>query len=241
VFKIAVDVNPALLLQKLDGGEKRLAFAVANAIRSTALDVQNDERAHAQATFTLRGGRGSDFVLRNVAVITQFPKATGNIPYAEIAVGQKDRLLLSTFEEGGDRLPFKGRASVAVPAIGGPARPSFGDAVPSAYRFGALRLRITPRAESQGKRRRPRGAAAAGASDPVRFGLQGTYQIPGLGVFKGGGEGRKGIPVYWFVTGERVPRELEFVATAQATADRVFALHLEDEITSTLRRRGLSR
>lgn len=235
MFKIAVDVNPALLLRKLDGGDKRLAFAVANAIRATALDVQNAEREHARETFTLRGGRGTDFVLRNVAVITQFPKPQANIPYAEIAVGRKDRLLLSEFEEGGERLPFKGKTSVAVPAIGGPARPSFSAPVTDAYRFGKLLLRKTPRAEGHRVRR-------AEGREEVRYGLQSTYQIPGVGVFKSGGPGSKrGIPVYWFTTGEKIPRELEFVATAQATAARVFGLHLEEEVTSTLRRRGLVR
>lgn len=233
MLRINVDVNPALLLRKLDGGEKRLAFAVAEAIRATALDVQNAERDHARDAFTLRGGRGTDFVLRQVAVITQFPKPTQGIAYAEVAVGQKPRLLLSQFETGGERLPFKGK-SVAVPAIGGPARPSFSQAVPDAYRFTKLRLRKTPRAEGAKVRR------AEGRED-VRYGLQGTYQIPGVGVFKTGGEGRKGIPVYWFVRDEKLPRELAFEATARVAADRVFRLHLENEVTSTLRRRGLVR
>lgn len=233
MLRIDVDVNPALLLRKLDGGEKRLAFAVSEAIRSTALDVQNDERAHAREIFTLRGGKGTDFILRQVAVITQFPKPTANIPYAEVAVGQKDRLLLSQFETGGQRLPFKGK-TVAVPAIGGPARPTFGQAVPDAYRFTKLRLRKTPRAEGAKVRR-------SDQRQDVRYGLEGTYQIPGVGVFKSGGEGRKGIPVYWFVRDEKLPRELDFEVTARATAARVFRLHLENEITATLRRRGLVR
>ena len=232
MLKLEVDVNPALLLRKLEGGDKRLAFAVAEAIRSTALDVQNAEREHAREVFTLRGGRGSDFVLRQVAVITQFPKPTQGIAYAELAVGSKPRLLLPQFETGGQRLPFKGRQSVAVPAIGGPARPSFGQAVPDAYRFTRLRLRKTPRAEGHRVRK------AEGRQD-VRYGLEGTYQIPGVGVFKRDGDERRGIPVYWFVREEKLPRELAFEATARATAARVFARHLEGEVTATLRRRGL--
>lgn len=231
MFKISVDVNPALLLRKLEGGDKRLAFAVSEAIRATALDVQNAERDHAREVFTLRGGRGTDFVLRQVAVITQFPKPTQGIAYAEIAVGQKPRLLLAQFETGGERLPFKGQ-SVAVPVVGGPARPTFSQSVPDAYRFTRLRLRKTPRAEGHKVRK------AEGRED-VRYGLEGTYQIPGVGVFKRDGESRRGIPVYWFVKEERLPRELAFEQTARETAARVFRLHLENEVTATLRRRGL--
>jgi hypothetical protein len=60
-------------------------------------------------------------------------------------------------------------------------------------------------------------------------------------VFQRNATGRLGTPVYWFVESERLPSGLEFEATARATAARVFKLHLEEEISSTLARRGLVR
>lgn len=234
-MKIDVDVDAAKLLLRLEGGEKRFAFAVVNAINATAKAVQADVREHVKKQFTLRR---SEFVLREAAVISPFASVSQGRPYAEVGVGSpgrpKPRFLLSQFEEGGPRAPIKGKQSIAVPVIGGPARPSFAQSVPDAFRFTRLGLRLTPRTEGARRKRTVPG------EQPVRYGLLGTYQVPGVGVFQRvAGEASR--LVYAFVRSEQLPSTLDFEAVARATSDRVFRLALESEIDDVLIRRGLTR
>lgn len=242
-LRIDVNVEPALLLQRMEHGVKRLAFSVAAAINSTALAVQAAEVAHARHALTIRK---EDFILGKpgrggqIAIISPFANVYQNRPYAEIAVGAKTGLLLSEYEAGGARVPFKGSGAVAVPVIGGPARPSFAEAVPTAFKFASLRLRLTPRKPGAKRARHAPGVAIGPNQQPVRYGLEDTYQVPGVGVFQhvvGGGSRL----VYAFVHGERIEPKLDFVGIAERVADRVFARELESEIDDVLIRHGLTR
>lgn len=226
-MRIAVHVDPALLLLRLRNGEKRLAFAVVNAINDTAKLIQKAERERVEERFTLRK---PDFVLRQAAVIKPFASVGQGRAHAEISVGQKPRLLLSQYEVGGERKPFKGK-SVAVPVIGGPARPSFEQPVPEALQFRRLRFRLRPAGATKRRVRKSQEGQAR-----VRYGEQGTYLVPGVGVFQRpqGAEGSRLI--YAFVQGEELPRKLDFVETASGVADRWFRRFLEAEVTQTLAR-----
>lgn len=238
-FRIDLNVDPALLLERMRNGEKRLAYAVVNAINNTARAVQVAEVASAQHAFKAirkpefllgREGRGGQ-----IAIIKPFASVGRGVPYAEISIGQKPRLLLPLFEEGGARPAFKGR-SVAVPVIGGPARPSFEQPVPASMRFTALRLRLTPRREGA-KRRKKKGDAEQAQ---VRYGLQDTYQVPGVGVFqRKPGEGAR--IVYAFVEHEQVGRRLSWMDVARRTAATLFPVELKEQIELTLIRHGLTR
>lgn len=232
-MKINLEVDAALMLRRLKNGEKRMAYAVVNAINKTALKIQEAEREGVREHFTVRD---EAFIMRQAAIIKPFASVGKAIPYAEIAVGQKKRLLLAQFEEGGDRAPFKGK-SVAVPIIGNAARPSFATPVPKALQFTQLKLRITarpPEGATTGRRRRS-GKRADGRAR-VRYGLLGTYQVPGVGVFQRKAGSTDAELIYAFVKDEKLPKKLAFVDTADKVARQWFSELLQQEVVKTLAR-----
>lgn len=224
-------IDTSQLTRLMQHGEKRMVYAVVNAINNTAKKVQEAERAHVKERFTVR----KEFTLREAAVISPFASVRQGIPYAEIGVGNpnkpKPRFILAGYEEGGARPKFKGTKSVAVPIVGTPARPSFAQSVPAAYRFTALRLRITPRTPGAKAKRRPKDSQG----EPVRYGLQGTYQVPGVGVYQrqGGGDSRL---IYAFDTDPQLPDMLDFQRVARTEADAWFPEFLEREVADVLTR-----
>lgn len=211
-MNIKLRVDNSQLLLRLRNGEKRLAYAVVNAINRTAEDIQAAERQRVRSEFVLRK---PEFVLRQAAIIKPFASVGQGRLFAEISVGQKPRLLLGEFEEGGERLPFKGK-SVAVPVIGG-ARASKSASVPEELFIQRLRFK--------------RGRKGART---IWRGLLGTYLVPGVGIF----QRRKGIklgkPLYIFAHNVKLDRRLHFVATAEAIAAQAFSRRLQREIAHTL-------
>lgn len=236
MFRLDVKVDQALLLTKLERGHKRFGYAVANALNNTAKEIQTQVQRHVRDEFTLRPP-SEKFVLRQAAIIKPFASPRDGRPYVEISVGTPKRLLLSDYEEGGERLPFKGRTYVAMPVIGGPARPTFSSPVPPEWRVQKLGLRLRPRREGAKIRKTE-------SRVPVRFGLMGTYQIPTVGIFqRTSGRTRFGLgrPVYFFLRAERLDDRLEFLEIATKTSNRVFDAKLESEVDDVLIRRGLTR
>lgn len=231
-MKINVNIDSAVLLRRLRHGEQRMAFAVVNAINNTAKKVQEAERARVLSDFTVRK---SEFITRQAAVI-QFASVGRAIPYADIYVGQKKNLLLAQFEVGGPRKPqTPGAKRVAVPVIGGPARPTFAHSVPSELLISKLHFTLTrpigapPAAGRRGKRSRKT------IGETIRFGRDHTFLVPSVGVFQRIGR-NKSVLVYAFVDHEQLPKKLKFVETARAVTDRWFHELLEREITATLAR-----
>jgi len=222
-----LDIDVRALQQRFDLTTKQAAYIGVNAINKTAKRIQAAEREHVSSTFTLRK---REFVLRQAAVIKPFASVRQGRTFAEISVGQKPRLFLSTFEKGGPRPPAKGKGA-AAPVIGSPARPSFPQPVPPAMRFAALRLsktRTKAGVTRSGRRRRSRPALG------VRFGLLGTYQVPGVGVFQRAHPAEPSRLVYAFTQGQRLDDELEFVATARRVADAWFREELERETVDAI-------
>ena len=132
---LTVDVRAANVLAGLRKAEKRISYAVANALNDTVKAVQRAEREHVGRAFTVRK---PEFIGREAAVIrgADWASAPAGRLQARVSVGQKPRLLLGEFEAGGVRRPFAGRR-IAVPLTGGPARPSFASPVPAAFRISA--------------------------------------------------------------------------------------------------------
>lgn len=218
-----VDVRAAAVLGGLRNSEKRIGYAVVNAINDTAKLIQKEERRRVGRQFTVRK---TDFVMRQAAVIKPFASVAEKRFEARIAVGQKPRLLLSQFEAGGERRPFTpGAQSVAVP-ITGTARPNRQSSVPAQLHVKALKLRRIARV---GGRRRKKGERA-----PIE-GLQGTYVVPSVGIFQRLGRQRSRI-LYAFKRGLRLDRRLGFVTTAEAVARRSFGFALGRQIADTIRR-----
>lgn len=251
-MNIRVSVEVAPLLLRLRNGEKRLAFATVNALNKTALRIQQAERDHLDRAFEVRR---PEFLRRQVAVIKResFASVRAGRAFVEIAVGQKPRLLLSSFEQGGERRPFKGKR-VAVPLTGSPARPSFASAVPTELRFRALRLvrvragEVTRTRAGRARRERrdvgftpttTRAGRVQWKGAHRTFLLEQTAKLPHGGVFQRVGPGRDDVRLlYPFVSRPRLEAKLQFVEIARGVADRYFGEELQRQAIEALARSG---
>jgi hypothetical protein len=244
--EFVVSIDAARTMALLENGGKRMAFAVVNALNQTAKDIQIAEREHVAASFQLRK---PDFVLRQAALIKAAAGGSGfaNVKAgrfeARISVGERPRLILSGFEAGDERMPFKGK-NVAVPVTGGPARPSFASSVQETFTFRSLNLRPVT-SHGQGRRKRKmdvRIHAHVTATGKLQWkGAQRTFlltetaQAPQGGVFQRVGPGRGDIRmVYSFRPAFRLARRLHFLETGQRVADRTFQANLLKEVEATL-------
>ena len=215
-MRIDLQIDSAPLVLRLQNGQRRLAYAVVNAINKTAKRIQAVERRHIEQEFTVRK---KEFISRQAAVIKPFASVKQGRPYAEIGVGQKPRLLLSAFERGAERKPFTANARrVAEPVVGGPARPQFASAVTPELRAGRLRFDLT----KTGRRR-------AGA---VRTK---TYLVPDVGIFQRTGPKTTRL-VYAFTRGKKLEPRLRFVETAKREADWWFREEMEQEVLNAIAR-----
>ena len=142
---------------------KNLAISTSQALNSVAKDVQQDERIHLDRTYTLRK---AGFMYR-IIKIAKFSNAKQGVPFVEITIDKKQRVLLGIFEEGGERQPFKGK-DVAVPITGGEARPTEQSTIPDEFTFKKMSFKkhVTKEGKTQWK------------------GENGTFLIPDVGVFK---------------------------------------------------------
>jgi len=221
-MRIDVRIDSTALVLRLQNGQRRLAYAAVNAINNTAKRIQEAERRRVEEEFTIRK---REFIRRQAAVIKPFANVRQGRAYAEIAVGQKPRLLLSAYERGAERKPFTPSArSVAEPVVGGPARPLFNLPVTPELRVGRLRFDRT-------KAGRPRAAVRRTR----------TYLVPTVGIFQ---RVRKKTPrlVYFFSRGKRLEPRLRFVETAEKVAQRWFGEEMEREVVNAIARargRGL--
>lgn len=257
-MKIELQVDTAQLLLRLKNGEKRLAYAVVNAINATALRIQNAERERVLGAFVVRK---RDFIVREAAIVKPFASVKQARPYAEVAVGDKQRLLLAKFEKGAQREPFTpGAKSVGVPLLGRPARPSLSSGVPPAFRFSGMKLRAFyagKRLTRSGGRRRgqvplgllheygrlsipePEKSRIQWKGENRTFLLPVTRRAPFGAVFQRIGPGRGDIREIWsFWRGVRLDARLEFVVTAQRIADQWFGEELQRETLAALARSG---
>lgn len=215
-LRIDVKVDSMPLIRRLKHHETRLAIAAVNAINKTAKHIQREMREVVEDKFTIRR---PDFMRRMAAVIKPFASVKAVRPYAVIAVGEKPRLLLSKFERGAERRPATPGAHVlAVPVIGGPARPTFAEQVPQELQMKRLRFD-----------RSKTGKVRAGAA------RTGTFLIPERGIFQRL-SGQAPQVVYSFVRTMRIPKMLGWRTRAQALAKRWFPEYFEREVIKAIER-----
>jgi hypothetical protein len=215
-MRIDLQIDNTVLVLRLQNGQRRLAYAVVNAINNTAKRIQDAERRRVEEEFTVRM---KDFIRREAAVIKPFANVRQGRAYAEIAVGQKPRLLLSAFERGAERKPFTPSARrVAEPVVGGPARPRFAQPVAPDLRVGKLRFDRT----KTGRRR-------AGVTRTK------TYLVPTVGIFQRVSKDATRI-VYLFTKGKRIEPRLHIVETAEREAQRWFGEEMEREVINAIAR-----
>jgi hypothetical protein len=226
---LEVDVRGVEVLAVLKNGNKRIAFAVVNALNKTIKDVQVAERRGVEKEFTLRK---RDFVLREAAVVSKKNGGFANVAsgrfQAQVQVGEKSRLLLSSFEKGGSRaraLRDAGSESngdkAAVPVVGNAARPSFGQQVPTTLRYKALAIRK----DSKGMRKGKRGTFV------VDFNKDGDGDAVIQRVGKGRGDTRM---LYRLNEGQALEKRLGFEERARTVAMTKFPMYLQAEIRSSL-------
>lgn len=205
--------------------EKNLAYSAAQAINASALEAQKRIRQRLREVFHIRR---ADFMDRSVKIFA-FANIGSNRPYAEIGIDNKARLLLSMFESGGARVPFKGR-SVAVPITGQVARPGIGSSVDPAFTFSALHFQRGPiTARGRGISRKSKGKHKTRGQYYVWQGANRTFILPHTarapygGVFQRVGPGRDDIRLlYSFRRGIQLKAVLHFVETTQAAYQQVF-------------------
>jgi len=213
---INLTIDSTELVLRLQNGQRRLAYAVVNAINNTAKRIQGAERRRIEEEFTVRK---HEFIRREAAIIKPFANVRQARAYAEIAVGQKPRLLLSAFERGAERKPFTPTATrVAEPVVGGPARPEFTRQVTPELRVGRLRFDRT----KTGRRR-------AGVTRTR------TYLVPEVGIFQRVSSDVTRI-VYFFSRGKRLEPRLHFVETAEKEARTWFAEGMQREVVNAIAR-----
>ena len=217
-MKIAVKIESANLIRKLRNGDRRLAYAVVNALNKTGLRIQEAMREKVVGDFTVRQ---KTFIVRQVAKIdrTNFANVRRGQAWIEIAVGQAPRLLLAKFEAGGERLPFVGK-NIAIPVIGGPARPTLVRKVPKQWTFEALNFVKTQ---------------TRSGKEMIVSRNQRVYIVPGVGVFARVGK-RKSKLVYAFVPHMRLDERLEFVKTARRVAGTYFAEEMKRQVAEAVAR-----
>lgn len=212
-MEIRSSVDARGLLLKLEKGQRKLAYAVANGINDTAKTIQGETRTAVAEAFTLRGSKG-EFLKRQAAIVKPFASAKSGRPFAEIAVGRKERLLLGQFERGGKREPFVGKR-VAVPITGNPARPTFSSPVVANLRIKRLGLKPDPRRPGQ------------------LIGRQNTYTVKDVGIFQRLGPGpRNSRLLYAFDSDVQLPKRVQFTALWRKRAEAL----LDDNIDRRIKR-----
>jgi len=229
-MRIDVNFDLSLLDREAKRYEKNLAFSTAQAINDAALEAQRRIRESLKRNFHLRK---TDFMFRAVKIFA-FANVGANRPFAELGIDNKPRLMLSLYETGGARLPFKG-ASVAVPITGSAARPSMDAPVSDAFKFQSLNFRragptaagravLAARRAKHIHKRKLSGSYYYWQGDNRTFILSHTARSPFGGVFQRTGPKRDDIRlIYSFRRGVEIRKALDFIETSRETYQEVFA------------------
>jgi hypothetical protein len=175
-----------------------------------------------------------------------FANVTKDRAYAEIAIDNtKSRVLLSIFEGGGEKQPFKGQ-NVAVPITGEAARPSFGDPVQDAYTFKNLNFKkvsLTQQGQAAAllhglglvklKKNKLSNNAFIWEGDHRTFILPHSAGAPNGGVFQRIGPGRDDVRmIYSFKRDPKLKKMLGFVDLANEVYQREFTKNFMDAYNS---------
>gem|GEM_PF-841767 len=222
-MKISIDIDSRLLRDKLGKlSDKGLAYAAVNAINNVAKLTQKVEREELHNNFEIRTSKTSTFLERQVAIIKPFANVKQGRPYAEIAVGERPRLLLSTFELGGVKVPASGIGkNVAVPITGSAARANIHSPVARTMFLRALRI----------KARKAKTGTVQLKGVQRTFLLKRTAKAKTGGIYQRVGPKRDDIRmVYSFRAKPRLKSSLRFVQTAE----RVGFVWLQREMSDQL-------
>ena len=263
-MRVNLRIDPARLILRLRPltGARGLAFAAVNAINAAALKVQEAAFENVRRRFVVRrpaflfgtAGRPGGAAAR----ITPRASVGAKRPFADVSVqgglgrgSFRRRTLLAEFERGAIR---RGDPFLAVPIVGGPARPTFPSQVPAGFTLAGLALaqfkgkRAVLRLGRGRKKRRVGLFDSAGQLRLRRIGVAGdevqikgrrrTFVIrpqtstsyPAGGVFRRTGPERGAVElVYAFRKQVPLDARLGFVPLAVSTANRWLPEFLERE------------
>jgi hypothetical protein len=227
-------INVAFDTRQLDKEAKRyqknLAYSTAQALRATVLEAQRRIRESLYVKFHIRK---RELMERSIKVFA-FPSVGSNRPYAELGIDNKVRVILSLFESGGVRTPFKGKTQ-AVP-VTGQARPNPTSSVREDLTFQALNFTRGPvkqtgravfaaRKAAKQKRGKLSGSYYVWQGNQRTFVLARTPKAPFGGVFQRKGAGKKPgdvVMLYAFRPPTTMRAILGFVSTTESAFRDVF-------------------
>jgi len=226
-MQINAKVDVTGLAAKLKSGEKNLVYATVQGINETAKKIQEAERQRLGQIFKIRK---PSFIFQQAAIIKPFANVRQGRIYAEISVGQKPRLLLSKFEEGGVKTSEFGK-NVAVPVTGTAVRPTAASAVPFKMFITKLGFVKTTTKPSYLRKKTKNGKWAYWPAEGTggKTQLKGKYRTfiirpetlnrdPGVWQRFGPKKGDIRM-IYLFTRHPRLKSELKFVKTAISIAD----------------------
>jgi len=169
LIKTRLDISGALALTDLI--LRKIPYATNNALGRTARELVQVERDELKVEFQVR----KQFILNRVQV-TKWPRPESL--WTQVSINknvQGGELLLTMFEDGGEKTPEAG-SEIAVPLTGGAARPTFAQTVRPSLLYKALGMqRHTTelgKIQYKGDRR--------------------TFVIPGVGIFQRNSGKRRG-------------------------------------------------
>jgi hypothetical protein len=204
-MNIKVQIDTKKLEAKTLREAKRLAYSTVQGLNKTATDIQTQERVNLDRKFTVRK---AGFLYRLIKV--SFASVLKDKPVAEVYIDNtKQRVLLSVFEDGGEKTPAVGQ-NIAIPITGEAARPSFGQLVVDAFTFTNLRF------QKHGE---------------ILEGQQDTYLIPGVGVFLRVSRTVTDL-IYAFKKTARLDSRLGFMDIAQKVFSENFQKNFNDAYNS---------
>lgn len=165
-----LDISGALALTDLI--LRKIPYATNNALTRTAKELVQTERDELKTEFQIR----KQFILNRVQ-ITKYSRPDDL--WTRVAINQNvqgGQLLLTMFEEGGEKLPQLG-SELAIAVYPGAVRPSFDANLRDSSLF-YKKLNMQKHMTSLGK---------------IQYkGDRGTFVIPGVGIFQRGGRSKRG-------------------------------------------------
>ena len=201
-MRINAQVDISQLTATTYKAQKHLAYSVVQGINATAKQIQAEERTNLTKKFKVRTAATKTFLERQAAITKPFASVKNGLLYAEIAVGQRPKLLLSGFEDGDKREPFKGSV-IAQPVVGNSARKNFSDPVSSQFTFRAMALKAkTVRGEKK-------FVGRPGA---------GLFTVKDVGVFRRFGSDVELL--YHYARNQKLPKKLGWRQSAQRLANQ---------------------
>ena len=264
---IELEIDAAKPLALLNNGAKRMSYAIVNAVNATAKHVQTKMHEDVRAKFKIRneafmfgttarpgGAAGRITMFANVAAKRY--QALVEVKAGSQASGR--RLLLPTFETGGEKKPRDGRQKFAVPLSGSPARPTFAGSVPKDYTFAGMKLeayykgqRVTKKSKNRRKKGKDVGVGLLGEFGVLSppddntatqwkgqnrtFLLPKSKKLPLGGVLQRTGKKRGDIRlVYLFMKSATLDSRLGYKALQQREAPPYLKTALESEVNSAL-------